>query len=166
MTNKQANPSFGWQTVLSIQWNEKHDEDTKWHGEHNKWNNSVHSQPEVMACTLLTQGSGLVQRGGGGGGGGRHRIWRIKKRQDREEEVGRGGDWGQGGGWRRKRVQSLNELSIIQVRHGSQRNVKLSSLEGTRIYSKSLSTNNIAHADSAAINTHTHTHTHKCHQIY
>ena len=92
-----------------------------------------------MAYTLLTQGSGLVQRGGGGG------------------ELGGGGGWGQGGGWRRKRVQSFNELSIMQVRHGSQRNVKLSSLEGTRIYSKSLSTNNIAHADSAAINTHTHT---------
>ena len=164
MTNKQANPSFGWQTVLSIQWNEKHDEDTKWHGEHNKWNNSVHSQPEVMACTLLTQGSGLVQRWGGGGGGGGIEYGGSKR--GRTGRMRWGGDWGQGGGWRRKRVQSFNELSIMQVRHGSQRNVKLSSLEGTRIYSKSLSTNNIAHTDSAAINTHTHTHTHKCHQIY
>ena len=104
-----------------------------------------------------TKGWGV---GVGWGGGGIEYGGSKRGRTGRMRWGGGWGDWGQGGGWRRKRVQSFNELSIMQVRHGSQRNVKLSSLEGTRIYSKSLSTNNIAHADSAVINTRTHARTH------
>ena len=40
-----------------------------------------------------------------------------------------------------QRVQSCNELSIMQVRHNSRRKCKLSALEGTRIYSTSHSLN-------------------------